>query len=114
MTPGRGTEYRERAFLPLTPALSRKGRGRRMGEREHMSRRHSISGIPPFSGIRPSQPRVGIWLMPDNASTGELEDFVMQLIPEDDSVWPLSKQYIGEIPQADRKFREDKTRRAEL
>ena len=29
MTPGRGTEDRERAFLPLTPALSRKGRGRK-------------------------------------------------------------------------------------
>lgn len=60
------------------------------------------------------KPRVGIWLMPDNASTGELEDFVMQMIPEDDAVWPLSKRYIGEIPKAGRKFREDKTRRAEL
>ena len=59
-------------------------------------------------------PRVGIWLMPDNASTGELEDFVMQMIPEGDSVWPLAKQYIEEIPKADRKFPEVKTRRAEL
>lgn len=60
------------------------------------------------------QPRVGIWLIPDNASTGELEDFVMQMIPEGDPIWPRSKRYIGEIPQADRKFREDKARRAEL
>lgn len=60
------------------------------------------------------QPRVGIWLMPDNASTGELEDFVMQMISEGDPVWPRSKRYIREIPQADRKFQEDKIRRAEL
>lgn len=60
------------------------------------------------------KPRVGIWIMPDNASTGELEDFVMQMIPEGDPVWPLAKRYIGEIPQADRKFPEVKTRRAEL
>lgn len=60
------------------------------------------------------KPRVGIWFMPDNASTGELEDFVMQMIPEGDPVWPLAKRYIEEIPQADRKFQEVKTRRAEL
>lgn len=68
----------------------------------------------PTGTIIDGQPRVGIWLMPDNASTGELEDFVMQMIPEDDAVWPLSKRYIEEIPKAERKFREEKTRRAEL
>lgn len=47
-------------------------------------------------------------------STGELEDFVMQMIPEGDPVWPLATRYIGEIPKADRKFQENKTRRAEL
>lgn len=55
------------------------------------------------------QPRVWVYLMPDNASTGELEDFVMQMIPEGDPVWPRFKRYIGEIPQADRKFPEIKT-----
>ena len=60
------------------------------------------------------KPRVGIWIMPDNTSTGELEDFVMQMIPEGDPVWPLATRYIGEIPKADRKFQENKTRRAEL
>ena len=68
----------------------------------------------PTGTIIDGQPRVGIWLMPDNASTGELEDFVMQMIPEGDPVWPRAKRYIGEIPQADRKFPEGKTRRAEL
>lgn len=60
------------------------------------------------------KPRVGIWLMPDNTSTGELEDFVMQMIPEGDPVWPRAKRYIEEIPQAYRRFPEVKTRRAEL
>ena len=68
----------------------------------------------PTGTIIDGQPRVGIWLMPDNASTGELEDFVMQMIPKGDPVWPLAKRYIEEIPQAYRRFPAVKTRRAEL
>ena len=59
-------------------------------------------------------PRVGIWLMPDNQSTGELEDFVARMIPGDDPVWPLSEDYIEGIPLADRKFAENKTQRAKV
>lgn len=59
-------------------------------------------------------PRVGIWLMPDNQSTGELEDFVARMIPSDDAVWPLSVDYIEGIPIADRKFAENKTQRAKV
>lgn len=60
------------------------------------------------------KPRVGIWLMPDNESPGELEDFVAQMLPDDDSVWPLSQRYINDIPEAQRKFPEGKTLRAQL
>ena len=28
------------------------------------------------------RPRIGIWLMPDNQSTGELEDFIVKMIPD--------------------------------
>ena len=35
-------------------------------------------------------PDVGVWIMPDNRSPGELEDFIAAMIPRDDSVWPLS------------------------
>ena len=59
-------------------------------------------------------PRVGIWLMPDNQSPGELEDFVARMIPDDDPVWPLSEDYIEGIPFADRKFAENKTQRAKV
>ena len=44
-------------------------------------------------------PRVGIWIMPDNGSRGELEHFVQQMLPADDPVWPLSQEYISGIPE---------------
>lgn len=62
----------------------------------------------------PGRPRIGVWLMPDNTSTGELEDFVAQMIPGEDPVWPLSQRYIEGIPAADRKFAAHKTLRAQI
>ena len=60
------------------------------------------------------RPRVGIWLMPDNIASGELENFVTQMIPTDDPVWPRSQGYIDNIPEAERKFSKSKTPRAKL
>ena len=62
----------------------------------------------------PSKPRVGAWLMPDNATPGELEDFVARMIPPNDPVWPRSQQYIDQIPPADRKFSQNKITRAQV
>lgn len=31
--------------------------------------------------------RVGVWLMPDNQSHGQLEDFLCKLVPSDDRCW---------------------------
>ncbi len=59
-------------------------------------------------------PRIGIWLMPDNQSLGELEDFVAQMIPDNDPVWPLSQDYISRIPAGDRKFASGKVLRAKI
>ena len=58
--------------------------------------------------------RVGVWLMPDNASPGELEDFVRRMIPSADGVWPRAEHYIDGIPQAERRFREGKALRSTL
>ena len=58
--------------------------------------------------------RVGVWLMPDNASTGELEDFARELVPGADRVWPLAEKYIADIPETDRKFSIGKTSKANL
>lgn len=63
-----------------------------------------------FSG--PRDLRVGIWLMPDNDRSGELEDFVADLIPDDDPLWPMAKRYIDEIPADLRPFRPQKLTRA--
>lgn len=58
-------------------------------------------------------PRIGIWVMPDNTSTGELEDFVQQMVPASDPVWPHAQGYINGIPQP-RKFDDDKITKAEV
>lgn len=61
-----------------------------------------------------SQPRVGIWMMPDNHSSGELENFIRELIPDEDPIWPLACDYINGIPLDDRKFRPHKELRAQI
>ena len=77
-------------------------------------------GVTPPTNISPTgtvvggNPRVGIWLMPNNVSTGELEDFIQKLIPAGDPVWPLAQAYIDSIPVADRKFTPGKILRAKI
>ena len=56
----------------------------------------------PAGTIIPAQseddlPRIGIWLWPDNRNPGELEDFIISLIPQNDPIWPLSEDYINTI-----------------
>jgi hypothetical protein len=43
------------------------------------------------------QPTIGIWLMPDNQSPGILEDFVGQLVPDEDELWDKAKLNVDEI-----------------
>ena len=59
-------------------------------------------------------PRVGIWMMPDNDRKGYLEHFIEKMIPADDSVWPLSQQYIEGIPQKHRRFKERRIQKAKI
>lgn len=75
-----------------------------------------IPETPPSTGtiINNSKPRIGIWLMPCNVSPGELEDFAVEMVPENDPIWPSSRQYISSIPQQHRKFDDEKTPKAEL
>lgn len=60
------------------------------------------------------QPRVGIWMMPDNKSSGELENFIRKLIPTRDSIWPRSCDYIDGIPPNGRKFSPGKVVKAQV
>ena len=60
------------------------------------------------------EPRVGVWLMPNNSTPGELEHFVAKLVPEGDPVWPLAERYINGIPSEHRQFSTGKELRAKL
>ena len=60
------------------------------------------------------QPRIGVWLMPDNTSSGEVEDFVMKMMPVNDVVWPIANEYINGLPAATRKFEETKIEKERL
>ena len=68
----------------------------------------------PSGTIVGSEPRVGVWLWPDNEFSGELEDFVARMIPSGDPVRPLSRCYIDGIPVEHRRFSEGKTARAAI
>lgn len=68
----------------------------------------------PTGTIIEGRRRIGIWLMPDNKSQGELEDFVENMIPSGDPVWPLSRRYIEGIPKGDRRFRCGKILKAKI
>lgn len=58
--------------------------------------------------------RIGVWIMPNNRSNGELEDFIATMIPKDDPVWPRSQNYIDDIPVEDRYFTNKKVTRAKV
>lgn len=57
---------------------------------------------------------VGIWLMPDNTAPGAVEQFVRNLIPADDALWPLAHETVASIPRPLRRFSDSATIKAEL
>ena len=62
--------------------------------------------------IGPRDVRVGVWIMPDNNRSGELEDFIHDMIPANDPVLPRAKIFIDNIPAEDRKFSDSKITKA--
>ena len=81
------------------------GAGVTLGERD--SAGTVIRGTSP-------EPDVGVWIMPDNRSAGELEDFIQTMIPKGDPIWPLSEAYIDGIPAEKRLFGSKKALRAQV
>ena len=65
-----------------------------------------------FAGPRGT--RVGVWLMPDNTRTGELEDFIVDMIPPTDRIWPRAQRYVDDIPLCVRPFQPQKLTRAHV
>ena len=59
-------------------------------------------------------PSIGIWLMPDNVSSGELENFVHEMIPDGNPIWPRAIAFIEGIPITERLFSPNKVLRAKV
>jgi hypothetical protein len=58
---------------------------------------------PPENGwisSTPGLPRVGVWLMPNNTLPGMLENFVTELIPNNDILLPKAEKVLQEIEQS--------------
>lgn len=49
--------------------------------------------------------RIGVWLMPDNANPGMLEDFVVSLGASSDPLWARAEMCLDEIPPEQTRFR---------
>jgi len=49
-------------------------------------------------------PRVGIWIMPDNRTTGILEDFLKFLVPAGSPLFDHVNSSIDAIPESERRF----------
>ena len=68
---------------------------------ESLPGQYAVPRRPPSGGTivrAEGMPRIGIWMMPNNGSPGELEDFVREMVPTDDPVWSLAEAYIEGIP----------------
>lgn len=59
-------------------------------------------------------PRIGIWLMPNNISTGEIENFIKEMVSTNDVIWPLSEGYINRIPDHEKRFAKNKIGKATI
>ena len=68
----------------------------------------------PEGTIINSRLKIGIWIMPDNKSPGEIEDFAVQMVPENDLIWPSSREDIDKIPEGEQLFSSNKKEKAQL
>lgn len=60
---------------------------------------------PPADGVQSCVlPRVGIWIMPDNQTSGILEDFLLFLVPEGSQLLEHVKSSVENIPEGERYF----------
>lgn len=76
---------------------------------------YDMPGEPQPNGliVTTRRPAVGVWVMPDNVLPGILEDFVRQLVPPDDNLWPLVESSVAAIPEP-RRFPPVAVRKAEI
>ena len=52
-------------------------------------------------------PRFGVWIMPDNRFTGMLEDFLVQLVPNDSGhLYELARNCVAHAKRNDAPFKD--------
>lgn len=59
-----------------------------------------------------SRPKLGIWLMPDNQVAGILEDFLLCLAQEDNTLISRATNVVNSIPETERLFSDTKRSKA--
>lgn len=50
-----------------------------------------------YIGVNADDKKTGVWIMPNNQTGGELEDFIQQLIPPDDDLRPIAENTLTMI-----------------
>lgn len=58
--------------------------------------------------------RIGIWIMPDNKSNGMLENFLQNMITDNDFLHTYAKDCVSKIPVDNRKFSRNHLNKAEI
>ena len=51
-------------------------------------------------------PRVGVWIMPNNQTSGILEDFLHFLVPQPNILFDYAKASVAAIPEGERRFKQ--------
>ena len=51
-------------------------------------------------------PRLGIWIMPNNQTSGILEDFLRFLVPQSNILFDHAKASVAAIPEGERRFKQ--------
>ncbi len=49
-------------------------------------------------------PKVGVWIMPNNADPGKIEDFVGSLRSPDDVLWPIAEEIVQRVMSVESRF----------
>ena len=51
-------------------------------------------------------PRLGVWIMPDNQTSGILEDFLRFLVPQPNILFDHARDSVAAIPEDERRFKQ--------
>jgi len=81
--------------------------------------RAGVSGFGQLEGKgavldQPSQPVVGIWLMPGNGKQGYLEHLLAEMIDVGDQLWPYAVACVEGLSAVERRFPSARSKKAEV